>query len=256
MCLCICTICYHLQINTIINPKSLFENYVWETGISKSIKIFTKNLINSVKVYNNNKNAKILEIASNDGSVLSEFKNCGYKILGVEPAKNIAKIANDKKIPTLNEFFNYEIAKRIVQNNGKWDICIARNVIAHVKDLHGFIKGIKTILKERGVAIVEFPHLLNMYNELQYDQVFHEHIGYHSLHSMIYLLGIYEMEVFDVQELKTHGGSLRVYIQHANKKRSTNYSVIQMLSREINSGIFSLNNWKTYADSVFFIKKN
>jgi len=246
--LCICTNCFHVQIDEIINPKILFENYVWETGISKSIFEFANRLYEKTKELMIKEESKILEIASNDGTVLSIFKKNGCKILGVEPAKNIALDANKKGIPTIDEFFNYETAKRIAKDYGKWDVCIARNVIAHVSDLHGLVQGIQTILDKDGFAVIEFPHLQKMYSDLQYDQVFHEHVGYHSLHSIMFLFGLYNMEVFDVEELEVHGGSLRVYVKHAESKREIKYDVVKIMISEVNSGIFSINNWTSYAN--------
>jgi len=246
--LCICENCFHVQIDEIIDPKILFENYVWETGISKSILEFADKLYKKTKELMIKNESKILEIASNDGTVLSKFKQNGYNILGVEPAKNIARDANEKGIQTIDEFFNYETAKKIAKNYGKWDVCIARNVIAHVSDLHGFVKGIQTILAKDGFALIEFPHLQRMYSDLQYDQVFHEHIGYHSLHSIVSLFGSYQMEVFDVEELEVHGGSLRVFIKHAGSEREQKYDVVKAMVSELNSGIFSINNWESYAN--------
>ena len=248
--LCICSNCFHVQIDEIIDPKFLFEHYVWETGISKSIFEFANNLYKRTKKLMKKKNPRVIEIASNDGTVLSIFKENGCQILGVEPAKNIALDANKKGIKTIDEFFNFETAKVIAKNYGKWDVCIARNVIAHVSDLHGMVKGIQTILAEDGFALLEFPHLQKMYSDLQYDQVFHEHIGYHSLHSIVFLFGLFNMEVFDVEELEVHGGSLRVYIKHNNSNRRINYNVIKTINNEIKSGIFTIKNWVTYAKRV------
>ena len=191
--LCICDNCFHVQIDEIIDPKILFENYVWETGISKSIFEFANRLYEKTKELMIKEESKILEIASNDGTVLSIFKKNGCEILGVEPAKNIALDANKKGIPTIDEFFDCETAKRIANDYGKWDVCIARNVIAHVSDLHGLVQGIQTILDKDGFAVIEFPQLKKMYSDLQYDQVFHEHIGYHSLDSIKRLFGMYEI---------------------------------------------------------------
>jgi len=254
--LCICTNCFHVQIDEIINPKILFENYVWETGISKSIFEFAHRLYEKTKELMIKEESKILEIASNDGTVLSIFEKNGHKILGVEPAKNIALDANKKGITTINEFFNYDTAKNIVKDYGKWDVCIARNVIAHVSDLHGLVQGIQTILDKDGFAVIEFPHLQKMYSDLQYDQVFHEHIGYHSLHSIVFLFGLCNMEVFDVEELEVHGGSLRVYVKHAESKRAIKYDVVKIIISEINSGIFSINNWTSYANRCEIHKNN
>ena len=245
--LCFCKKCYHVQIDEIINPVVLFEDYVWETGISKTMIEFSENLFEKTDIYSRGKKQKVLEIASNDGTVLSVYKKNKYRVLGVDPAKNIAHIARKRGVETISEFFNLNVAKKILESKGKWDICIARNVIAHVNDLHGFIQGIHLILKKKGFAVIEFPHLEKMYRELQYDQVFHEHIGYHSLHSIIRLFDQYNMTIFNAEKLEVHGGSLRVYLQHEDAQRRVQKNVIKILRSEIDSGIFNKFSWEIYA---------
>jgi len=182
--LCICKNCKHIQINEIIDPRILFENYVWETGISKSVIEFSKKLYDKVMACCKNKNPRVLEVASNDGTVLSVFKNKGCEILGIDPAKNIVEKANKRGIRSLAKFFNLKTAKEVKTNYGEWDVCIARNVLAHVKELHSFVEGIREIVNKSGFVVIEVPYLVEMFKNLEYDQVFHEHIGYYSLDSI------------------------------------------------------------------------
>ena len=253
--LCFCKNCSHLQIDDIIDPKLLFENYVWETGISKSMIEFSIELYDKIINCYNSEKPKVLEIASNDGTVLSVFKENGCEILGIDPAKNIVEIANKREIRTIARFFNLETAKEVVENYGKWDVCIARNVLAHVKDIHGLAEGIKTILDEDGFAVIEFPQLKTMFKELQYDQVFHEHIGYHSLDSVKKLFEMYDMEIFDVEEIWIHGGSLRVYVQHNNEPRKISENVNKLLNEEKELGLLEESLWNDFATRAVAHKK-
>ena len=245
----VCKNCFLVQLKEYESPKKIFSEYAYLSSYSTSWLKHAEDYVSMmIKRFHFNKKNLVMEIASNDGYLLQYFQQNKIPILGIEPAKNIAKIARRKGIPTINEFFNYDTAKNIARDYGKWDVCIARNVIAHVSDLHGLVQGIQTILDKDGFALIEFPHLQKMYSDLQYDQVFHEHIGYHSLHSIVFLFGLYNMEVFDVEELEVHGGSLRVYVKHAESKKEIKYSVVKTMNNEIISGIFSLNNWTTYAN--------
>ena len=202
--LCFCENCKHLQIDEIIPPELLFKNYVYETGVSKSILGFADDLCQKLLAcyYANSpqKQPAVLEIASNDGTVLSVFQDNGCKVLGIDPAENIVKIANSRGVKSLASFFNLQNANKILEEYGKWNICLARNVLAHVNELHSLVNGIKTVLADDGFAIVEVPHIKTMFEQLQYDQVFHEHIGFHSFDSVQRLFNMFEMETFDVED--------------------------------------------------------
>lgn len=250
--LCLCPHCKHIQINEIVSPNLLFEHYPWETGISKSILEFSEQLYHkTIGCYRQipcEKKSKVLELASNDGSVLSMFQKNGCEILGVDPAKNIVKIANERGIRSIAKFFDLQTARAVVEEYGPWDICLARNVLAHVKDLHGFAQGIKTILHPDGFAVIEVPHLKTMFQELQYDQVFHEHLGYHSLQSIQRLFSDHGMELFDVEEIWIHGGSIRVFLQRGGGRRKISGRVQGVLDEEKGLGLFEEDSWKKFAE--------
>lgn len=254
--LCICKNCKHLQIDEIIPPELLFTNYVYETGVSKSIIEFSEELYEKViRCYRSLTNSAdkmpgVLEIGSNDGTILSVFKDRGSNILGVDPADNIVDVANKKGIRTIAGFFDLENAQTILNDYGKWEISIARNVLAHVSQLHSFVKGIKLLLENNGFVVIEVPHLKTMFAELQYDQVFHEHIGYHSLDSIQKLFGKYEMEVFDVEEIWIHGGSIRVYLQYEGGPRPINNSVQELLDDERSIGLLDESSWHNFVEKV------
>lgn len=247
--LVLCQKCLHLQIKEVLDPKLLFSEYVWETGIPASIKRYCQEFADAVlgRVGAWGK-ATVVEIASNDGTMLKEFKSRGCDVVGVDPAQNIAQKANAAGIPTVADFFCERVARDVLAKHGQRDICIARNVLAHVADLHGLVEGIRLLLAPAGTAIVEVPHLLTTYNELQYDQVFHEHIGYHSLDSIIRLFALHELKVFDVEHPWIHGGSLRVYAAHASVDRPPTPAVAQALAEEKAAGILDREGWKRFGE--------
>jgi SAM-dependent methyltransferase len=248
--LCICLQCKHVQIDDIIDPSILFEHYVWNTGVSKSVLQFADELYDKISSKFGYSKPDVLEIACNDGSILSVFKNNGCDVLGVDPAKNIVEIALSRGIRAIPKFFNLETANFVNDKFGKKDVIIARNVLAHVFDLHGLVKGIKLLLSSHGFASIEFPQLKTTFNELQYDQVFHEHIGFHSLDSVVTLFKMYDMEVFDAEELWIHGGSLRVFIQHNQGPRKIEESVERLLQEEINIGLLEVSSWIDFSSKA------
>ncbi len=257
--LCICNNCKHIQIDEIVDPALLFVDYPWETGVSKSVIQFSedlcKKLLNVHTSTNKSSPAKVLEVASNDGTVLSVFQKNGCEIMGVDPARNVVKKANERGVRSIAEFFNLETAANIVSQYGKWDVCIARNVLAHVNELHSLVEGMKTILNKDGFAVIEVPHLKTTFEELQYDQVFHEHIGYHSLDSIKRLFELHEMKVFDVEELWIHGGSIRVYLQHENGNKDVSENVKKVLETENKIGLYKKDSWRKFAERALNHKK-
>lgn len=249
--LIICLDCKHTQINFILKPDILFKNYFWETGVSSQNIMLIKNLIDEIKKISNiNKNTNIIEIASNDGSCLKMFKEkFDCQILGVDPAINLAKKANLQKIHTIDDFFSLKLANKILNRFKLFDLCIARNVIAHLKDPIDVFYGIKKILSKNGILIIEVPHLLNIYKFCQYDNVFHEHVGFHSLRSINDLSRKVNLNLFDVKLINSQGGSIRCYLSN-NMQRKKSLRVEQVLKREKNIKLFHLNTWKAFEKKV------
>lgn len=248
--LVLCQMCLHLQIKEVLDPKLLFSDYVWETGIPASIQRYCREFADAALQRVGSKTPRVAEIASNDGTMLKEFKSRGAEVVGIDPAQNIAAKANAAGIPTVADFFCERVAREVLASRGKRDLIIARNVLAHVADLHGLVSGISLLLAEKGVAIIEVPHLLTTYRELQYDQVFHEHIGYHSVDSIIRLFAMHGLEVFDVEHVWIHGGSLRVYAAATSEGRAPTPAVAAALAEETEAGILDRKGWKAFADRV------
>ncbi len=214
-----CKICKHVQISEIINPDLLFKNYLWETGVSKTNINLIKTFIEKLKKFKIKKNSKILEIASNDGSLLDIVKkkfNCF--VLGIDPAKNLIK--NKKKnFTTISDYFNYRSSVKIKKKFENFDLVIARNVVAHVKNPNEIFKGVENILKKTGQFVLEVPHFYNIFKLNQYDNVFHEHIGFHSLKSIIDLSQRSNLKVFNVEKIDSQGGSIRCYVCKKNSSQ-------------------------------------
>lgn len=208
-----CKDCYLLQLCDVVNKRFLFSNYLYLTGASKPIISHFSSYAESIfKNYLYKKNKPfIVEIGSNDGSLLNEFKKFGVSILGIEPASNVAKLANKLRIKTKNTFFSSSLAKSL-SSKQKADVIIANNVVGHVNDLKDFVKGVKMLLMDDGIFVFEVPYAMELIEKLEFDTIYHEHLSYFTLHPLIRLFEQFDLEVFDVQEQKVHGGSIRVFV--------------------------------------------
>ena len=182
---------------------------MWETGVSRSNLFLLNDLLKKLKKSDINKNSKILEIASNDGSFLKILKK-QFKsfVVGIDPAQNLAKKANAEKNFTINKFFDFKLSNKIKKKYSKFHFIFARNVIAHLSKPNEIFKGVENLLSENGVFILEVPHLLNIIKQNQYDNIFHEHIGFHSLKSIIDLCKRNKLQVLDVDLINSQGARL------------------------------------------------
>ena len=242
-----CKKCKHVQISERLNPKLLFKKYLWETGISKSNILLIKKLLFNLKQLGINNKSKVLEIASNDGSFIKIiYKKYKSFVIGVDPASNLAKKVNKTKINTINDFFNFKLSNFIKKKYNKFDFIFARNVIAHLKNPNDTFKGVESLLKDRGVFIIEVPHLLNILKDNQYDNIFHEHIGFHSLKSILDLCKNNKLKVFNVENIDSQGGSIRCFITKKNSDRIISKKVNFLLQKEKNLNLFSENKLKNF----------
>ena len=251
--LMVCVNCKHLQVKEKIDPKILFpKNYVWQTGISITNVNLIKNLLSKLdSKFIINKKSKFLEIASNDGTLLKEVKKkFNSNVLGIDPAKNLKNILKKNKINTIVDFFSYSISKKIKKIYGKFDFCIARNVIAHTKNPNDIFKGVKNILNKDGIFVIEVPHLYNIFKDNQYDNVFHEHLGFHSLKSIDDLCKKNELQMFDVNIIDSQGGSIQCFIS-SNNKKIVNPRVLKTLKKEKKLGLLKLSVWNNFTHRVY-----
>ena len=214
----VCSNCFLVQIKGHALPERVFTDYAYFSSYSKTWLEHAKRFVHQVQArFRLDVSKKVIEIASNDGYLLQFFKELGFPVLGIEPAANIAAVAKQKNIPTLNRFFNSSLARELRDQGTQADLLIGNNVLAHVPDLNDFVKGIKILLNSNGLLTMEFPHLLRLIEENQFDTIYHEHFSYFSLLTVERIFTEHGLTIFDAEELPTHGGSLRIYAGHTGE---------------------------------------
>jgi len=250
-----CENCHNCQLSVSVNPKKMFSNYLYTSSTSD---IFREHFINASKKYIkdfklNKKKSYIIDIGSNDGIALRPFFEQGFKnILGVEPAKNLAKLANKNKIKTFNGFLNKKNLKKIKKNA---DLILASNVFAHADDLKEMTECMLKLLSKKGTIIIEVQYLLNTLKDLTFDNIYHEHYNYWSLTSLINFFKKFEVKIYKSEKVETHGGSIRIYLKK-DKKVKIEKSVIQMLNEEEKFGIKKFETYKIFGEKVYKIREN
>lgn len=254
----ICNACYLVQISEeYMKSGAIFNNeYAYFSSYSMSWLAHAKKYSEMmIERFGYDKHSQIVELASNDGYLLQYFKKRGIPVLGIEPTRNTAAVAQKKGIKTIVDFFGSKLAKKLVVDGIKADLIAANNVLAHVPDTLDFISGMKTILKPRGVITVEFPHLMQLVDNNQFDTIYHEHFSYFSFHTVKKIFESQGLELFDVEEIPTHGGSLRIYGKHKNdKSKQISPQVSLLLKKEKEKGMLTLRYYKNFEDRALKIK--
>ena len=243
-----CNECSTVQLGESIEPEYLFGEYLWVTGTSSTAEKYSHYFAKNALLRCDNKEPSVIEIASNDGTFLKRFLDTGCEVLGIDPAKNIADVASAEGIPTLAQFFTAELAQSLVDKNGCKDIVFARNVIPHVKAIHSVIEGIKILLDDNGVGIIEFHDAGLILDELHYDSIYHEHLFLFSLKTISRLLEIHDLYVFDVLPSPISGGSWVIYFSRKLKLKSE--ALKNAEQHEVKTGINTLDRWLTFADEA------
>ena len=255
----ICEKCWLVQVEDHINASEIFtNNYIYFSSFSKSWLNHAKQYVEMItKKLCLNEHSSVIEIASNDGYLLQYFHEKKIPCLGIEPTKDTAQKAIEKGIPVIEEFFGETLSEQL-RNQGKTaDLVIGNNVLAHVPDINNFVKALKNILKENGVITLEFPHLLKLIEGNQFDTIYHEHFSYLSFHTVRTIFLHHHLEIFEVEELKTHGGSLRVYAKHKdNNFWPVKESVKNLERKELNHNMLTLNYYYKFQEKVTQIKNN
>jgi len=254
----VCSQCYLVQLDEFQAPENIFSDYAYFSSYSTSWLKHAENYCNMAsKRFSLGIKSSVVEIASNDGYLLQYFANKNIPVLGIEPAKNVAKIAMEKGIPTISKFFNMATANELVSTNGKADLIIANNVLAHVPDINSLVEGLSILLDEKGSITIEFPHLLELIKGNQFDTIYHEHFSYLSLTSAIRVFEKHELSIYDVEQLNSHGGSLRIYIKHkSNDKISPSINVENLLKLEFDFGLTSLDSYEKFGDQAAKVKRD
>ena len=254
----ICSKCYLVQTEDYTRSKNLFnEDYAYLSSVSQTWQKHCKNFSDRItKSLSLDANSLVLEIASNDGCLIENFKNKKIKSIGIEPTKLAAKISKKKGINTIEEFFNTGLANKIVKKYGRADLICANNVFAHVPDINDFVKALKLVLAKNGVVTIEFPHLLNLIKNTLFDTIYHEHFSYLSLTTTHKIVSKFGLKIFDVRQIKTHGGSLRVFLCHKNSKTKVNKRVKSFLYKEKKFGLFKMSTYSNFQRKVKNIQSN
>lgn len=250
----VCHNCFLVQIDEFKKHESIFnEEYVYFSSCSSSWLEHVKNYTNQmIDRFGFSQNNLIVEIASNDGYLLQYFHEKGISVLGIEPTRNTAEVAIKKGIHTVVDFFSADFALNNFKEK-KADLIIGNNVLAHVPNINDFVKGMKYSLAPTGIITMEFPHLLNLISEKQFDTIYHEHFSYLSFYSVKRIFESFELQLFDVEEIPTHGGSLRIYAKHhSDNTKSITKSVDELRIKE---NKFCINNIETYFNFSEKIKK-
>ncbi len=253
----VCDNCFLVQIDEYQKSSAIFNHdYVYFSSFSTSWLSHAKSYCEKVvDRFSLDENSSVVEIASNDGYLLQYFLERKIPVLGIEPTKNTAKVAMDKGIETITVFFGVDLAEALVKKGVSADLLIGNNVLAHVPDINDFVAGMQHILSPRGTITMEFPHLIQLIDNNQFDTIYHEHFSYLSLFTVQKIFLAKGLEIYDVDEISTHGGSLRIYAKHVgDTSKQISANVINLIQKEKSKGVNKLDYYKGFTDKVEQIK--
>lgn len=248
----VCEKCLLVQLPEYISPENIFSDYAYFSSYSDSWLQHAKNYVDLViERFQLNQESQVIEIASNDGYLLQYLVAKNIPALGIEPAANVAEVAIKKGIPTVVKFFGQETAQEQVAKGKQADLLLGNNVLAHTPYLNDFVKGMKIILKPHGVITMEFPHLMRLIEENQFDTIYHEHFSYFSFLTVEKIFAAHGLTIFDVEELTTHGGSLRIYARHnEDSSKPISQQVLELKDREEAAGFTQLEYYFSFGEQV------
>ena len=248
-----CSDCFLVQLVDIVDKEHLFKHYLYMTSASKPIvEHFRKYAKDVFDEFLKDDDPFVVEIGSNDGSLLSEFKKLGASILGIEPASNLAKLANESNTLTRNEFFSSNIAQEIAKSHNA-SVVVANNVIGHIENLHDLMEGIKILIGDNGVFIFEVPYLIDLMKNLEFDTIYHEHLSYFSILPIMNLVNRFGLEIFDIQNQSVHGGTIRIFISKKNNFK-TKESVKNFIQLERKSGLDQIEIYNNFSQQIQDLK--
>jgi hypothetical protein len=253
----VCGQCFLVQLQEFVTPDEIFTEYAYFSSYSTSWVEHARRYAEMTTArFSLGATSKVMEIASNDGYLLQHFVARGVPVLGIEPAANVAKAAIEKGVPTAVRFFGRKTAAEIAAEHGRPDLLLGNNVLAHVPDINDFVGGMKILLAPRGVITMEFPHLQRLMAENQFDTIYHEHFSYLSFVTVERIFAHHGITLFDVEELPTHGGSLRIYGRHdENASLAVTRSVRELRHREIDDGFLALERYRGFEERVRATKR-
>src|SRR3990167_10571462 len=246
-----CENCTFLQLGHVVSPELLFKNYVYVSSTSPVFANHFKEFATQmIKRFDLNKKSLVVDIGSNDGILLKPFKEQGVRVLGIEPAAHIAEMDKKDGIYTEGKFFSINLAKQIVRRRGKAKIVTGTNVFAHIDDLDEVIEGVNEILTDDGVFITESPYLIDFLKKRYFDLVYHEHLSYWSLSSLMKLFKRFNMEVFDIQKVDAHGGSIRTFVKRKKAHFTISKNVTRFLQKEKEAELEKIETYQNYAKKI------
>ncbi|NHC34863.1 class I SAM-dependent methyltransferase [Scytonema millei] len=248
----VCDRCFLVQLLEYVSPSDIFSHYAYFSSYSDTwlqhVRDYTDKMIGRWGLH---EQSQVVEIASNDGYLLQYFVAQGIPVLGIEPAVNVAKVAQEKGISTVVKFFGQHTARELAAKGKQADLLLGNNVLAHVPDLNDFVAGMKILLKPEGVITMEFPHLMRLMEGNQFDTIYHEHFSYLSFLTVEKVFATHGLTIFDVEQLSTHGGSLRIYVSHAeDTSKSISQQVKALRSEEKVTGFTTLEHYFSFAQKV------
>ena len=246
-----CERCWLVQLEAFVPPDEIFSEYAYFSAYSTAWVEHAREYVETIRArLGLGADDLVVELASNDGYLLQHFVGSGIPFLGVDPAANVAEAAERRGVPTLVEFFGRDLATRLAGEGRRASLVVGNNVLAQVPDLNDFVSGVTILLRDDGTATFEFPHLLRLLDELQYDTIYHEHFSYFSLAAIDELLRSHGLEAYDVEELWTHGGSLRVFAQHVGGPHPVSAAIAGLLAREEAGGLRVAERYARFAEEV------
>lgn len=248
----VCEKCFLVQLEEFVSPEDIFQEYAYFSSYADTwlqhAKSYTDLMVERFHLDGSN---HIVEVASNDGYLLQYFVEKGIPVLGIEPARNVAKVAIEKGVPTLMEFFGQDCARRLFAEGRQADLIVGNNVLAQVPDINDFVAGLKILLNPQGVITIEFPHLMCLVAENQFDTIYHEHFSYFSFFTAQKIFVAHGLTLFDVEELPTHGGSLRIYARHVEDvSKPISDRVKELERRERQAGIMEMDYYSAFNEQV------
>ncbi len=248
----VCATCFLVQLHEFVAPENIFSDYLYFASYSDTwlahAKRYTDEMVRRFPISNN---SLVIEIASNDGYLLQYFAEKNIPVLGIEPAANVARVAAQKGISSVVKFFSTATARELLAAGKSADLLLGNNVLAHVPDINDFVAGMKILLKPQGVITMEFPHLMQLMEQNQFDTIYHEHFSYFSFLSVQKIFAAHGLTLFDVEELPTHGGSLRIFARHAeDSTKPVGPRVTDLRAREESGGYARLETYSRFAEQV------
>lgn len=251
-----CENCGLIQLTHVVPADLMFSNYLYVSSTTATFREhFAAYAANMSKRCHQKVNAVAVDIGSNDGLLVSEYIKCGMNAVGVEPATNLAVPANDRGVPTINRYFGEDTVEEIISRFGKADVISANNVFAHIDDSHSVCNNVYNLLSDSGMFVIEFPYLVTMVEQMLFDMIYHEHLSYIAVTPLSKLMATHGLEIFDIEYVQSHGGSLRVFIQKKDGPYAIEKTVSEMMENEETHGYNTSSIYNDFAQRVYNVKK-